>query len=431
VDIDSKNEISIGSSDHADDYFVELCALSATGTLSPAEWSQLNAHLAHCARCRTIKEEYDKILSTTLPAMAANHLQANDGNSPDPWDIEAAEAALLERIERENIEPDMIARSPESSSRSRSPLIIGAVAAALLLSCSYAAYRAGEVRGHHPLSIAHLTERAVAVPQAEAPRLSPPLRHQSKQADPELVARLTEFRNRLQASATETSVLEEQRQSLTDQLTHSESELKEIQGLRADLEQRLSLAQTTAQTLQAKLGASAAQSLPKPSLEALQQRVTDLTGELDERDRQLAKEEELLEHDHDIRNLMGARDLYIGEIYDVAKSGETQKPFGRVFYTQGKSLVFYAYDLDQQPGVKLASTFQAWGRRGIDQQHDVSLGIFYQDEQNKRWVLKSNDSATLSRLDAVFVTVEPHGESSKPTGKPLLFTYLKLPPNHP
>lgn len=430
MDIDSKNEISIGSSDHADDYFVELCALSATGTLSSVEWSQLKAHLVHCARCRTIKEEYDKILSATLPAMAANLLQANDGNSPDPWDIEAAEAALFERIERENIKPDEIVGSPESSSRFRSPLI-GAVAAVLLVSCSYAAYRAGEVRGHDSLPLVDLTGRAVAVPQAEAPRLSPPLRNQSKQADPELVARLTEFRNRLQASAAKTSVLEEQRQSLTGQLTQRESELKEKEGLRADLEQRLSLAQTTAQALQTKLDASAAQSVSKPSLEALQQQVTDLTGKLDERDRQLAKEEELLEHDHDIRNLMGARDLYIGEIYDVAKSGETQKPFGRVFYTQGKSLVFYAYDLDQQPGVKLASTFQAWGRRGIDQQHDVSLGIFYQDEQNKRWVLKSNDSATLSKLDAVFVTVEPHGESSKPTGKPLLFTYLKLPPNHP
>lgn len=428
--IDSKNEISIGSSDHADDYFVELCALSATGTLSPAEWSQLNAHLARCARCRTIKEEYDKILSTTLPAMAANRLQAKDGSSPDPWDIQAAESALFERIERENIEPDKIARSPESSSRSRSPLI-GAVAAALLLSCSYAAYQAGELRGYHPRPIADLTESVVAVPQAEPTKFSPPVRHQNKQADPEMVARLTELRNRLQASAKETAVLEEQRQSLTGQLTQRESELKENEGLRADLEQRLSLAQTTAQALQTKLDASAAQSLPKPSLEALQQQVTDITGKLDERDRQLAKEEELLEHDHDIRNLMGARDLYIGEIYDVAKSGETQKPFGRVFYTQGKSLAFYAYDLDQQPGVKLASTFQAWGRRGIDQQHDVSLGIFYQDEQNKRWVLKSNDSATLSKLDAVFVTVEPHGESSKPTGKPLLFTYLKLPPNHP
>ena len=61
---------------------------------------------------------------------------------------------------------------------------------------------------------------------------------------------------------------------------------------------------------------------------------------------------------------MGARDLYIAEIYDVAGTGETKKPYGRVFYTRGKSLIFYAYDLDQQTELKRASTFQAWGRRG-------------------------------------------------------------------
>jgi hypothetical protein len=68
----------------------------------------------------------------------------------------------------------------------------------------------------------------------------------------------------------------------------------------------------------------------------------------------------LAQTDHDIWNLMGARDLYIAEIYDVAKNGDTQKPFGRVFYTRGKSLVFYAYDLDQQPGLRQVSTFQVW-----------------------------------------------------------------------
>jgi hypothetical protein len=31
----------------------------------------------------------------------------------------------------------------------------------------------------------------------------------------------------------------------------------------------------------------------------------------------------------------------------------------------------------------------------------------------------------------VFVTVEPNGKSSKPSGKPFLFTYLRMTPNHP
>jgi hypothetical protein len=129
---------------------------------------------------------------------------------------------------------------------------------------------------------------------------------------------------------------------------------------------------------------------------------------------------------------MGARDLHVAEVYDVARTGETQKPYGRVFFTKGKSLIFYAYDLDQEPEVKNASTFQAWGRRGPDWGHALPLGIFYQDNASKkRWVVKLDDPKTLAQIDAVFITVEPHGGSHKPSGKPLLFAYLKSEPNHP
>ena len=170
----------------------------------------------------------------------------------------------------------------------------------------------------------------------------------------------------------------------------------------------MSLEQSNTQSLQAKLAVLAGQqSKDTAQSQALQAQVNDLNSSLEAKDREIAQNDDLLNHDRDIRNLIGARNLYIAEIYDVAKTGVTQKPFGRVFYTKGKSLVFYAYDLDQQPGVKRASTFQAWGRRGIDQQQDVNLGIFYQDDQNKdRWILKSNDPVTLAQIDAVFVTVE-------------------------
>lgn len=38
-------------------------------------------------------------------------------------------------------------------------------------------------------------------------------------------------------------------------------------------------------------------------------------------------------HDSDTRELMGARDLYIAEIYEVAPDAKTEKPYGRIFYT--------------------------------------------------------------------------------------------------
>jgi hypothetical protein len=45
-------------------------------------------------------------------------------------------------------------------------------------------------------------------------------------------------------------------------------------------------------------------------------------------------------------------------------------------------------------------------------------------------VLKANDPKSLDDIDAVFVTVEPSGGSHHPSGKPLLFAYLRVSPNH-
>ena len=209
--------------------------------------------------------------------------------------------------------------------------------------------------------------------------------------------------------------------------------LKQTQQDRTDLNQQLVEAQANAQSLQARLNQTSDRtSLDTEQALAANRQVEALRASVADKDKEIARDQDLLEHDRDIRNLIGARNVYMAEIYDVAKTGNMQKPFGRVFYTKDKSLVFYGYDLDQQKGVKNASVFQAWGRRGSDRQHDVSLGLFYQDDANqKRWVLKLNDAKMVSQIDAVFVTVEPAGGSPKPSGKPLLFTYLRLDPNHP
>jgi hypothetical protein len=166
-------------------------------------------------------------------------------------------------------------------------------------------------------------------------------------------------------------------------------------------------------------------------VDELTQRVRAREQALDIAEAEVAKGQELLERDRDIRELMGGRDLYMADVHDVSRAG-TDKTYGRVFYTKGKSLIFYAFDLDAQPGVQNASSFQAWGRRGPDKQQALSLGIFYEDNvSKKRWVLKASDPKTLEDIDAVFVTVEPNGGSHHPSGKQLLFAYLRVSPNHP
>ncbi len=165
---------------------------------------------------------------------------------------------------------------------------------------------------------------------------------------------------------------------------------------------------------------------------SLEARIAGLSARLKRQDDIGEQDAQLLASDRDIRELMGARDLYIADVFDVDPEGRTQKPFGRVFYTRGKSLIFYAFDLDKQRGVRNASTFQAWGRQGRQDQHPVNMGIFYLDnEANRRWVLKFNDPETLARIDTVFVTIEPKGGSHEPRGKSLLIASLRSEPNHP
>jgi hypothetical protein len=165
---------------------------------------------------------------------------------------------------------------------------------------------------------------------------------------------------------------------------------------------------------------------------SLEIEVTDLHQRLTDSENRVKDSTQYLAQDRDIRELMGARQLYIADVNDMDATGQLRRPFGRVFYTKGKSLVFYAFDLDQQPGVREAS-FQAWAHEGSDRTHPVSLGIFYVDsEANRRWALKTEDPKLLAEINSVFVTVEPKGGSQKPTGKQLLYAYLKSEvPNHP
>ena len=202
---------------------------------------------------------------------------------------------------------------------------------------------------------------------------------------------------------------------------------------REAINRKLLESQAALQTVEQKYDAlreqNATQLLRTASLET---RIDDLSARLREADSTVQQHERFLASDRDIRELMGARDLYIADVFDVDQNGKTQKPFGRAFYTRGKSLIFYAFDLDRQPHLRNASTFQAWGRRGLSDKRPLNMGIFYLDnETNKRWVLKFDDPEALAQVDAVFVTIEPRGGSQKPSGKQLLFASLRSIPNHP
>jgi hypothetical protein len=160
-------------------------------------------------------------------------------------------------------------------------------------------------------------------------------------------------------------------------------------------------------------------------------RLKDWAEKLKEQSEAIERQKQLLVADRDIRDLMTARNLHIIDVFDVDGKGDTRRTFGRVFYTQGKSLIFYAFDLEDKRVLNANYAFQAWGYQESGGQ-SRNLGIFYADDRKQnRWALKFNDPHTLAHIDAVFVTIEPPGGSPKPTGQKLLYAYLKNKPNHP
>lgn len=414
------------------DEFVELCALSTTGELTAEESTRLEEHLSQCSACRESQQAFERLVTLTIPALAEEEgVSAVNGTSNSSWSVEDAKAALMESLRNE---PSPQSTGSAVRSRLSTVGMVGryAAAAALLAAVGIGGYRLGGLRRGQSQSVAVLEPSAT---HNVLTRLGPVDGAGISQnvKVPGEPGQLAVLRHQLRQEESASARLEESRGQFQAELHARDADMARSEQERADMQQRLASLQSNAESLQAKLDQINNQrtqdTVQSPSLKT---QIMELSSSIQEKDKEISEEHELLQHDRDIRDLISARNLYIAEIYDVGKTGDTQRPFGRVFYTRGRSLIFYGYDLDQQKGLKRASVFQAWGRRVTDGQHDVSLGLLYQDDANqKRWMLKLNDAKTIAEIDAVFVTVEPPGGSTKPSGKPLLFTYLRLDPNHP
>jgi len=422
---------------------LELCALVASGSLNEAEAKKLGEHLATCVECREAICDFQSVVDGLVPELVPE--LSGDPPLDSLFSLDRAEATFQRRLaeEKEREQTRVLAGSfgPEVAAprgRSFREHLYGSEAwfplvASVLLCGTFGilSYRTGRNRGIEWARLEQANKPSAESVLAQAPT-SPKadvrdrelamrdaaladLRHEIAQKSNELarlkaVASSEQFA--LQASTEDKNGVTEERDRLLEQVSSDEETLRTTQERLSTLErERSDFVIHTA---------------------SLEKSVTDLSRSLQRRERESAEQQDLLAKDRDIRDLIGARDLYITEIYDVGANGDTRKAAGRVFYTKGKSLVFYAYDLNQNPGVKAASTFEAWGQRGSDWHQASKLGIFYQDSSAKKsWVVKSNDRKALEQIDAVFITVEPNGGSERPTGKPLLFAYLKAAPNHP
>jgi DNA repair exonuclease SbcCD ATPase subunit len=425
--------------------FLELCALAASGSLSESEAKKLREHLVACSECRQAMKEFGAVVDEVIPELAPELTQEL---LLDPsFSQEKAEASFRKRLTdekergRSGVEADsspspLVVRQSRSFRRHFDRHDLGLPMAASVLLCAtlgILSYRTGR---NHGIELARLEERGRPTAQAVSADAYAATQPNAKLQGTELAARDAALADLRREIVQKSSELERVKALATSRQLALRASLDDKNGVTEERDELLQ--QVSAKELMLRETQERLKDLERERSEyvihtaSLETRIAELSNSLEERERLTAQQQDLLAKDRDIRELIGARDLYITEIFDVARNGDTRKAAGRVFFTKGKSLIFYAYDLKESPGVKDASTFEAWGQRGSDWRQASKLGIFYEDNASKkRWVVKSNDRKTLDQIDAVFITVEPNGGSERPTGKPLLFAYLKVAPNHP
>lgn len=427
------------------DDFLELCAVSTTGELSEQERVTLREHLAGCSECRQALTEFEAAARVAAPLVASTlptcEISEKDFPSSELRGCPPPEEAdhLPENADDRELQKELVLAHGSgyhaSSLNWKHLWMPFAAAVTLIVALGIYMYQTGKRRG---------VEVAQAIPSAVNSRAQVDVLeqklsdtgHQREVLQAQLTERdrlIRQLRQQMQTQSAELAEARNTAAGLGRSLQANQAETLRTAQERTALSQQLDAAETSLKKSQEQL-ASLQQARERDELRAgsLSDQIKDLTGQLTDREQVVDQQQEMLSEDRDIRDLMGARNLYIAEVYDVARDGTTRKPYGRVFYTKGKSLIFYAYDLDRQPGVKKTSTFQAWGQDGPDRQRALNLGIFYQDSvAQKRWVLKFDNPHELDQINAVFVTVEPHGGSEEPSGKRLLFASLKIDPNHP
>lgn len=239
----------------------------------------------------------------------------------------------------------------------------------------------------------------------------------------------------------EVAALKAERSRIEQGLHRAENEGRELQGAATGMKEQIATLTTELQATRATQtkAEEALQQLKserdsdQAAMQAQNREIRSLNERLQDQSSAKERDQDVLNAETRLRELVGARNLHIVDVYDTDANGKTKKAVGRVFYTQGQSLVFYAYDLSTNKADTGKYAYYVWGHKEGDDEGVRNLGTLDPDDvSQKRWTLKVNDAKALSNIDRVFVTLEQNGKLDlRPHGKKILSAYLGSPANHP
>jgi len=435
---------SASSPDHpCKEWYEELCALAAIGELSSSEFDELRKHLADCADCRQVYADFRRVSAGELGLVAAlKHSDRTPDEAGALVDESAVLGRLLDRATRERLHPpaDNVAREAERERQRAHERFAG-----------FRIWLRRPALSYGSLGLILCAIAALGAYRLREAQLTPTL-HGLKEA-------VSEWKNRANAMAA-------QEKSTSQSLQTAETERERLQKVLGDVEAKYSALEAQQRSLETELASARAQLDQKgQELEAARSATEDKNKQIAQLETRVQNAVERTEEqrriaeslqsklqlaqlqaqqqaattpeaqgfgDAEAKELFGARDLHIVDVYDVDIKGNTRRSYGRVYYVQKKLLIFYAFDLQDKKHNRAAAGFQAWGYRQPSDGKPESLGLFDVDDVSaNRWVLKVNNPRVLERIDAVFVTVEAPNGSPSPRGRRVLYANLAGPANHP
>jgi anti-sigma factor ChrR (cupin superfamily) len=412
-------------SDHS--HYEELAALAAGGYLDDEELSEFQKHSEICARCKNAVAQFGEVVHLGLPLVQSRLRRGISmiTSRPNP----GATERFIRRASAEGIEFSPDVRKRNSFPKLHLSFAAGAAAfAALLFALLYGSHVPGHVAlQRDPQAAAQVQQqldqrtRQNSTLDAMVSRLQHTLAEQQHETEG-LRAQLA------MQNAAESGARRDEQQALsaaTLSASHNARSLEEAEAQRKILEKQLADAGAEVARL------NQARASDQAQLVADQVQVNQLSEQLETATRNIDMERQLASAGKDVRDLMGARQLHVVDVRDTDPNGKAGKAFGRVFLTEGKSLIFYAFDLTDAKKINAKQTFQVWGQQEGKTSSLRSLGFLYVDDKaQRRWALKTDDPAAVKEIDSVFVTVEREGGAKEPSSQRLLYAYLGE-ANHP
>lgn len=419
--------------------FQEMCAAASIGQLPPGQLAALERHLAECADCRSAYGDYSQIASLEF-SLRDHDIILNSAEANKYINSTLLRRRFLARAEDEGIVfSKQVDRSTAGSELRSFPLpqfprmraltaAASVIALASVLLISYRLLERDKAKSQSARTAVQAEVSRATATVSDVQPLRDTLTHQA-QLEPQVSALRSQLKLAAERASNAEAALNARAGDDRRLIAERDAERQSVE----QLQRQLNDAQTA--LIAARRAAADAQTKSdgrQATFVADQVQISDLFAQLKEKTAELDRERQMLQAGREVRDLMAARNLHIVDVFDTDSRGKTKPIFGRVFFTEGKSLVFYAYDLNEAR-IEKGGEYRVWGAKEGQEKQARNLGIFYSDDKSqRRWVFKYSDPKVLDEIDSVFVTFETPGDNSiRPRGQKLLDAYLRAQPNHP